>query len=530
MTSPDSTSGSSDRVAYDWPLILAAGVVPLLLGAVVMLRRPDLVFTVDFLTHDQGVQLLIGDRLASGAMLYRDLAYPYGPLPAYVLAAAALLGGLSAQVYLSLVCALGAAFLMVLTHALRQHVDRATAASVVLLGVLPLTATPGAVLGGYTNNSYIGLERMLLATLVLAWRPPDRRSAAASVWLGLIFGTWQLVKFGGAAFGIAAWLAVDALSFWRRPSSFSAVEYVRRLCLTLGVFGTIEACRWATLFAVLPRDVAWDVAWPAYTAQLYATLAEGASTVWPGSLTEFATQWLPVCAGIVLSVAAAVSMARRRCNERQVVLLLPAAFYVMANLGYLGHAHTVRQYVWTWIPAATLLLHRRQRALQLFAVCAVAPAVALALKIALVNQPLVGLQEARMPNGDRLWVDSARAVQLPRLLAEMTRPVPTFAMTAAGGLYFYADAQLPTRHPWLLPAYVRPYEAAVTSSALRESGELLILDETATTPEQAAALVDAVFGPGMFSTLETRGATLQGLAPNWWLLEAESAPAPSAAR
>lgn len=518
MTLSDSGPPPSARTAYDWPLMVLVGVAALLLGAIVMLRRPDLVFTGDFLTHDQGVQLLIGDRLSSGALLYRDVAYPYGPVPAYLLAAVTRLCGMSATVYLSLVCVVGAGFLTVLTHALRQHVDRVTAASVALLGVLPLTATPGAVLGGYTNNSYIGIERLVLALQVLSWESPDRRSVTAAVRMGLLFGAWQLVKFGGAAVGIAAWLIVDALSVWRHAESFGWRPYLRCTSLTLGVFGAVEACRWATLFAVLPYDVAWDVAWPAYTAQLYETIAASAKRIGPASITEFATQWLPALMGAVLSAWIAAAALARRGERRHLALLLPPAFYLVASLGYFGHGHTVRQYVWTLVPAAAVLLQGRTRPLQLVATAAVAPAVALALKIALTSHPAADRHPVAMPNGDQLWLDPTHAAQVPRVLAAMTSsPVP-FAITATGGLYFYARAALPTRHPWLLPRYVRPYEHRMTSNTLHTRGSVLILDDTASTAEQASSLVDSVFGPGTFAGLEADGATLHALAPNWWLM------------
>lgn len=53
---------------------------------------------------------------------------------------------------------------------------------------------------------------------------------------------------------------------------------------------------------------------------------------------------------------------------------------------------------------------------------------------------------------------------------------------------------------------------------------MLILDDTASTAEQARWLVDGAFGSGTFAGLEARGATLKALAPNWWLMAPVATP------
>ena len=40
----------------------------------------------------------------------------------------------------------------------------------------------------------------------------------------------------------------------------------------MAAFAVVEGFRCGTAAALLPAAVAWDVIWPAYTAQLYATI------------------------------------------------------------------------------------------------------------------------------------------------------------------------------------------------------------------------------------------------------------------
>ena len=117
--------------------------------------------------------------------------------------------GISAYTYVLLQSLLSAVLLVLLAHTLGRDVPMRVVAAVLLLGVLPLSMVPGAIAGGAASNTYLGLERLVLAVLALLWTPPEERTVASSATAGLVFGAWQLVKFGGAVFGIVAWLVVD---------------------------------------------------------------------------------------------------------------------------------------------------------------------------------------------------------------------------------------------------------------------------------------------------------------------------------
>lgn len=501
----------------DWRLLGVVGLLSAAFCGAFVLLRPDLVFTADFLIHDQGVHLLLARTLERGGRLYRDFGYPYGPVPAHLLGAWTHLFGASARSYVALIAVVNTAFLILATHALRRHLARSMTLAVMLLGIMPLTLTPGSVAGGYTNNTYIGLERCLLIGLVLAWVPPRDRTWRESVRAGALFGVWQFVKFGGAVFGIGAWLCLDVLSLWPR---FGAGRHVARNGVILvGVAGAFEMVRWAALFAFEPYALAWDTAWPAYAAQLYATLSPDERWPWP-SMIEFATQWALPAGGLLLSAVGAFWILRSReaMEPVRLALLLPSAFLLLAALGYLGHSHTVRQYAWCAVPGAALLLarHRWARTLRALAVAVALPAVAVMVKVALINPVDPNMRPVTMVNGDRLWLSDTDAASATHVLARLSRSAAEehsapLILPTAGGLYFYAGVQPPTRNVWLLPSYVRPYDVDRLRIHISTATSLLIINRSFVDRGHVDSALRHTLGD-----LVPSGYELQELSPGWW--------------
>ena len=329
--------------ATDIRLLLYVAVVTTLSATLHILLRPDLVYGEQFLAFDQGNHLFLGHALRDGLTLYRDVAYPYGAASAYVLAGVDLVFRLSATTYIWTLTALNTAFVVLAAHVIRLHSTRAITAAVVLGGLVPMALTPGSIVGSYTTNSYIPLERLILIALTLTWSDPAARSRRRSMLAGAIVGAWQFVKFGGGVFGLAAWLAVDALALARvraRPVKWRIV--LAGWGTLAGTAALVEALRWAVLFRWLPSSVAFDVAWPHYTAQLYTSVPYDVRWPTPDAMVLLTQYSLPTLA-LVLSCRALWAAPERRTHTAALALFLPGIFFVAGTLGYFGHIHTMRQ-------------------------------------------------------------------------------------------------------------------------------------------------------------------------------------------
>src|SRR5208337_2799152 len=98
---------------------------------------------------------------------------------------------------------------------------------------------------------------------------------------GAYIGVYQFIKFGGGFFAGAAVFLLDllvlAIGGFRRDQ-FG--RWLRTGLSTLAAFAVVEGFRCGTAVALLPAAVAWDVIWPAYTAQLYAAHVLGTLYPW----------------------------------------------------------------------------------------------------------------------------------------------------------------------------------------------------------------------------------------------------------
>lgn len=491
----------SRRRPANWRLIGFVAACTATLIALFVKARPDLVFTSAFLFQDQGNHLLVAARLTDGGMLYRDVAYPYGPLPAMLGVALAYSFGISALTYVVLQALLNAAFLVLLAHVLSHHVPPHAVAAIVLLGVLPLSMAPSATAGAAASNTYIGLERLVAVVLLWTWTPPEERTHATSVVAGLGLILWQLVKVGGAGFWLAAWLVVDVLTaagrgraVWRR--------LVRGWGVMIGVALAAEACRWATLFLTLPAPIAFDAAWPAYTLEHYRSIpteirSRGLSVV------ELATHAAVPLAALGLAFLSVRRQLTDTEGRRALGLLIPSAFFVFGWAGYFGHREIMWQYAWTAIPGAAFAVAYAGRSVKIGASLIAMPAVVLLLA-SIGGAVRVGATEPmRMSNGDALWMNAptrdAATALLSLLQADRAngRPGKTVVIPSGGGLYFYTGTSLLIRHPWVIDRYIRPYEWDVIAHRVRGVEHVAFTNEAGLTEERFDARVGATLGPAV---------------------------------
>ncbi len=475
-------------------------------------RHSEQVFTDDFLFHDNGVNLLLAQQLTAGKVLYRDLSYPYGPAPIYLYTAVAQVFGNSATTYVQFHRSLCLLHLTLVFLVLRSRFPRWPTVTVTLLGVAPFAIVPGAVLGGYLTSAYIPIERCYLMLLPLLWKPLGDRSNGRAAAMGAYIGVYQFIKFGGGFFAGAAVFLLDLLVLafvGFRGDQF--VRWLRSGLMTLAAFAVVEGLRCWIAAALLPANVAWDVIWPAYTAQLYATVTANLYP-WQMSWKHIALRQLVPILGLVYAVIGMVLAAHRgaRTISKMGVLTL-ALFYMVASLKYFGHVHLFLQYAWMLIVPTILLFDMVGRRARFFIVVSLLPGW-LSLGYLLHHSPTgADLPRYQMPNGDVLFPqspdDSPLLTNLELLFQQRwgkPHPGPSqpiLIVPVGAGYHYYYQVPGFSRHLWYIPLYVRPYDTAEIIRNLDQAAAVIVRAEPS---GDALSWAEPLFAPQVVSLLRER--------------------------
>lgn len=466
--------------------VLAAVVATgLVLGLVSLLRRPDLHYSASFLIGDQGFSLHVTDRLLDGQRLYQEVAFPYGPIPAYLHVAVAALFGNSARTYNAIFLVLSVVNLALVYTLLRRCASRPVAVAVAIVGMTPSLLIPGSLVGAYTSSLYVPLERMLLILLALAWRPPALRTGRDAAWLGLVLGLFPGVRFGVAFFAGAAIVAVDALVVLRGTRRVTLARWARTLGTTLLVFLLCQAVWTAGALLLLSREVAADFLWPSYMLGSYeGWISAGARTVrWEGWNTFFGQYLTPV-----LGTAAALGgithlLHRGRLHREEsayLALFIPAVFFALGAAGLFRHVHHYRQYMWALALPAAWVAQRADTRGRAAIVALLLPCFLLNLKSVFVNAPSPALRPVVAANRERLWL-APRFEAGVAAVRRATGALPAadgagllFLPLGAGMHHFY---RIPShvRQTWLLPRFIRPYDEAGLLASLDRTRAVVIL-------------------------------------------------------
>lgn len=460
----------------------------LLLGGAAILRRPDITANESFLFADQGLNLLVADRLLQGGRLYVDIFSPYGPIPAYMHAAFAGVFGNTISSYNLLLLLLTLGNVALAYALLRTRVSLGVAAMVVGVGLVPSFLIPGSMLGGFTVSPYIPLERALLLTTALAWTPPGERTLLRGSVIGAILGVWQWVKFGGTFFAGAAILLVDifaiALSHRRREL---LRPWICSLGCTLAVFVLAEVLRVAVAYAALPAEVAFDFVWPAYHLEAYRAWVtpDQRWLAWDG-WKLFLGQYLTPLVGAVLTVVGVVWYARgslrspsgARGAMGDLRLLLPAVFFALGSVAYFQQAHLFRQFMWALVLPSAFFLARSRLALRLLVLVLWLPCLAVNARAMLLGRPDPHLVAMELPGNDRVWTRPEVMEQVRGVMRELGIPRDDMGQAATAragsvlfiplgaGLHHFYDIPQPVRQPWISRGLVRPYDEAALVHSL----------------------------------------------------------------
>ena len=273
MKCENSKEVSSFRLERWW----VGGMVVLILGMVVVLALrfyPEKFLTVDWVANEHGNQLHRAALILQGKVPYRDFACQYGPIPLFLWAGFAGITGATAGscAYFHALCSLVVVAILFgsVSRAVRSRGELLILAGVIVAAALSKTLYSKFMLVPLqVSAEYVCVERIWLLLLAALWKPPETRTWRDAALVGGVFLGWQLSKFGGACFGIAAYGVADALAVvWiSRPGGFGCLirNWVRiGVCCLMA-----EAARAALFFALLPPADASRAAWPFWVLELY---------------------------------------------------------------------------------------------------------------------------------------------------------------------------------------------------------------------------------------------------------------------
>jgi hypothetical protein len=310
---------------------------------------------------DAGAELTTAERVADGAVPYRDVRYFYGPLGLYGLAGSFQLFGAGLATAFAFGIALSGA-IVVAFYALARQWLRPTVAAVcaAMTMAIGFSGTAFNFVLPHSNSATVGLLCLILALLALCRERP---------WLaGIAIGAAGLTRpefYGVAAAAALVWLLAGLP---RRPRRAVLADAARiglpALAIPLAVLGAFAA-------AVGADRLLWENLWPVDFIRVAGfrsqenwaplTLASAASTL--GRLLVYG--------GLLAALVAAVLIWRRRSGAGRlwaavppIAALLALALIDAALLG-LGLFEEAREAVegeatnltlgMTWLPALAIV-------------------------------------------------------------------------------------------------------------------------------------------------------------------------------
>lgn len=435
-----------------------------------------------FIYYDQGSFLYVIDCLERGEVLYRDVAWQYGPLAiAWFVAFAKLLGNSP----VTLVLASGAAVVLAwaVIVELASRVIGFARACLGGVGVL-LPVMTHLLLRGFNNGPHSAVEAIVLAILALLLARPARDWRGA-LGIGVVLGLLQMVRFGphlvaGLVAGVL-WVVSMPGRGWRARLAQLVVVGAAYAVVLAGYAG------WLALR--LPGAALQEQLWPSFMTEHYRQAFQTRSPTVEGAW-DVAVRWLPMAAAVAVAAAVFVGMVRRASRDASsathvALLVFPFYFFVAWAVLFRSGYHVAGH---LWLPCAALPLawlvpQRSWRALALAAALAGAAGNVRAWTGYLRNELSAKGALGVLPNGQRLWLVGHEPLMfgtLERSLAELPGPRreqrrPRVAvMAAGGGVYYFFALQRPAgRHWWFLPAFVRPWEEAGVAASLRRCDAFL---------------------------------------------------------
>ena len=468
----------------------ALGVGGALICVAAIVQRPDLNAGSVFLFEDPGVNLLVAERLAEGARLYRDAGFSYGPLAIYPYVWFSMLFGNTPQAFsafLGLVSVLNVVLAYVF---LRRHVSRVAAVAAVAGGLYPTLLLPGSLVFGVQASAYFVLERLLFIAVLLSWRPPAVRHVRHALAMGLILGVWQGLRFGTALFLGAAIVVIDLLALQTLPADRTSYgRWLRVSLVTLVSFLVVEGAWAVYAFASLPASDARDFLWPAYVLEAFE--------VWPGerrwprfeSVRLFIGQQLIIGVSAALglyaliqavrSVAPRTSSGWRRPTPGDLAVLIPFVFYAFGAAGLFRSVYHFHQYAWTLPLAAALAIDLGGRWFLTAFLLLSSPGVALLVRANFITDPPPGMVVVRPPEGGHLVLSKAEHARVEAVRAYAMSPTPRslFIMRTGAGFHALFNTRYSGRQAFFILGFARGDDADDMLRTLTTEPSAIVLTE-----------------------------------------------------
>jgi len=444
------------------------------LGVGTLCFRPDLTYNSSYVLHESGNQLYRAQQLAQGKLLYRDLGMQYGPLATYLYTGLTVFAGNTVATNWSWHLGLSIVPIVLEFVLLRRYMRRTVALFGVLCLAMPAMLAPGGVVGVYTNFEHLSFERVYILVLMLLWRPPSMRSLNRDLVLGGVLGLWQLTKFGGAFFAMAALISVDVVyscSCKSAKAKPSTVRCIRSLANVLWGLALVEGLFAIWCFAFLPVNIAIDAIWPQYLVKDYKYLGLQQLLSWNG-LKPLPIHQIYVmgCFGLALYglfrwVRMAKSFDEPKSDLDQLNSLglwIGVFFYLWGSLAYFGHLFLFLQYACFLSPAAIFGLDALRPLQRRVAFCVCTLPLLLSAKIALVDQVSDRFAPYLLPNGEQIVVSaeercSIRALaEVSGLASEKEGFIVLQNTWAGGGVHLFFNAKYDLRNTFVGPGAFRP--------------------------------------------------------------------------
>jgi hypothetical protein len=466
----------------DADAIALAGLIAIsiALSIATIRHRPDSTVNAAYLFQDEGLNLLVAGVVNRGGVLYRDLAYPYGPLPAYLHAAIARAFGDTPLVYLSYLIATSSMTVALAFVLLRRAADTGVATFVTAVGIVTTIIIPGSLIGGQTTAAYVPVERAALLAAALCWRAPDRRSPSRSIALGTTLGLWQAVRFGGAFVAGGSIVILDALCLASAGLSRRHVgRWIRSSAIIAAAFVVIELLWIVVAFAVLPRGIAQDAIWPAYVLEAYGEWVSSAIRWLPwGGWRLFVVQYLVPFSGGLLGLLGVLRSARQSTDDQDDrALFLPLIFFIVGCFIYFKQVHHFRQFMWTLVPASAWWLQRNGWRWRIATAILWAPGFLIVVRSSLIGAAASTATPIALPTGGTIVVDQRQAERidfLARFVESDARRQPVIFLDSGAGWYDAFDVPRATRHAWFAGFdIIRPYEQDAFVSALDRTAAVI---------------------------------------------------------
>ena len=308
------------------------------------LKWPDVI-------TDFGTELYVAWQLASGRVLYRDVAYLNGPLSPYVNALWFRLFGVGLRTLVGVNLILLAVVIWLLYRILAQMSDRVSATVACLVFVLLFAFGQYVGIGNYNfvcpyRHEVTHGMLLSLAAIHLLWSR-ERRGRRVAAGVGVAAG---LIFLGKAEVFVAA-LAAIVVGLASQTRAELARERVAVWAVFTAAFAVPPVLAFALLWAGMPARAAlhgtlgtWPVLWSgAFTASPFYRQGIGVDD--PAHNLAMVLRWTAAYAGVLGPPALLGLLLRRRGPHRPViavVVLVLVAALLVANLRWIDWANIAR--------------------------------------------------------------------------------------------------------------------------------------------------------------------------------------------